>query len=494
VIEHVRSLRTGVLASAATHPNAPAVVLRGQAISYEVLALRARVLAAAIVRALGRPASRVGVFAARSEVAYIGTLGALCSGAAFVPLNPKLPIERTRSMARRAELDAIIVDRDTAPLLDAVAGDVRVLIHGDDPGEHEPLAELPEVRPESLAYLLFTSGTTGEPKGVGITHANVLHYLDVMGARYGLTPDDRCSQTFDQTFDLSVHDLFMTWYAGASLYAMAPIEMLAPARFVNAHGLTTWFSVPSAAVLARDRIRAGSMPTLRWSLFCGEPLTNETAERWQAAAPNAVVENLYGPTELTIACFVYRWAGIARESQNGIVPIGRPLTGLTARVVDEELWVGGPQTSPGYWRDPNQTRERFVDGYYKTGDRVVEHPSGIYSYLGRVDHQLKILGFRVEPAEIEGVLRQQPGVTGAVAIGHPVAQAQALGVVAFVTGTVEAPEALRQTVATVLPAYMVPSKIVRVDRFPLNANGKVDRAELQRLAAAGEARDAIPVS
>ena len=487
-----RSLRSGVLASAAIHPNAPAVVVRGQTITYETLSLRARVLAAAIVRALGRPASRVGVFAARSEVAYVGTLGALCSGAAFVPLNPKLPIERTRSMVRRAELDAIIVDRDTAPLLDAISGEVRVLIHGDQPGEHVPLADLPAVDPSSLAYLLFTSGTTGEPKGVGITHSNALHYLDVMGARYGLTPSDRCSQTFDQTFDLSVHDLFMTWNAGACLYAMAPIEMLAPARFVNAHGLTAWFSVPSAAVLARERIPAGSMPTLRWSLFCGEPLTNETAERWQAAAPNSTVENLYGPTELTIACFAYRWGGVAPESLNGIVPIGRPLAGLTARVVDEELWVDGPQTSPGYWRDPKQTQERFVDGYYKTGDRVVEHPSGIFSYLGRVDHQLKILGFRVEPAEIEGVLRQQPGVTGAVAVGYPVAQAQALGVVAFVTGTIESPDALRRAAAMVLPAYMVPSTIVRLDQFPLNANGKVDRAELLRQAAAGETRDPIP--
>jgi acyl-coenzyme A synthetase/AMP-(fatty) acid ligase len=235
------------------------------------------------------------------------------------------------------------------------------------------------------------------------------------------------------------------------------------------------------------------MPTLRWSLFCGEPLTNETAERWQAAAPNSTVENLYGPTELTIACCVYRWGGVAPESLNGIVPIGRPLAGLTARVVDEELWVDGPQTSPGYWRDLKQTQERFVDGYYKTGDRVVEHPSGIYSYLGRVDHQLKILGFRVEPAEIEGVLRQQPGVTGAVAVGYPVAQAQALGVVAFVTGTIESPEALRRAAAMVLPAYMVPSTIVRLDQFPLNANGKVDRAELLRQAAAGETRDPIPV-
>jgi acyl-coenzyme A synthetase/AMP-(fatty) acid ligase len=154
------------------------------------------------------------------------------------------------------------------------------------------------------------------------------------------------------------------------------------------------------------------------------------------------------------------------------------------------LRVGGPQTAPGYWRDPNQTHDKFVDGCYKTGDRVVEHPSGVYSYLGRVDHQLKILGFRVEPAEIEGVLRRQPGVTGAVAVGYPTGQA----IVAFVTGAIESPDALRRAAGAVLPAYMVPSRIVPLDQFPLNANGKIDRAELLRLAATAVTRDAVPVS
>jgi amino acid adenylation domain-containing protein len=490
-------------------------------LSYAELEHRARVLARAIVGALGRPAERVGVFASRSEAAYAGTLGALFSGAAFVPLNRKFPVERSRSMARQARLDAIIVDRQSAPDLAAVLDDIGYtpLIVVADPdvavqapgcqvidaaqlATMEPLDALPAVLIDDLAYLLFTSGTTGEPKGVGVTHANALHYLDVMGARYGLTGDDRCSQTFDQTFDLAVHDLFMTWNAGACLYAMQPIELLAPTRFVAKHEITCWFSVPSAPALAlkKNLLKPGSMPSLRLSLFCGEPLPATTAAVWQAAAPSSVVENIYGPTELTIACFAYRWDSDTSpaESVNGIVSIGQPLPGLGAIVVDDacarvadgevgELLVCGPQTTPGYWLDERKTAERFVEvpvsetrrkRFYRTGDRVIRQPTGNYTYIGRVDHQIKVLGFRVELAEVEAALLRQPGVAQAVAIGWPVEDGRALGIVGFVLGQAASSDAMRQALATMLPDYMVPSRVVQVDEFPLNANGKVDRKQL----------------
>jgi non-ribosomal peptide synthetase component F len=351
---------------------------------------------------------------------------------------------------------------------------------------------------------------------VGVTHANALHYLDVMGARYGLTGDDRCSQTFDQTFDLAVHDLFMTWNAGACLYAMQPIELLAPTRFVAKHGITCWFSVPSAPALAlkKNLLKPGSMPTLRLSLFCGEPLPAATAAVWQAAAPDSIVENIYGPTELTIACFAYRWDSETSpaESVNGIVSIGRPLPGLGAIVVDDglaqvadgevgELLVCGPQTTPGYWLDEKKTAERFVQlslsgtrakRFYRTGDRVVRQCTGDYAYIGRVDHQIKVMGFRVELAEVEAALLRQPGVAQAVAIGWPVEDGRALGIVGFVLGDAAESDAMRRELATMLPEYMVPARVLAVEEFPLNANGKVDRKQLadqldERAAAAAPA-------
>jgi acyl-coenzyme A synthetase/AMP-(fatty) acid ligase len=242
------------------------------------------------------------------------------------------------------------------------------------------------------------------------------------------------------------------------------------------------------------------MPSLRYSLFCGEPLPDAIARAWHTAAPGSVIENLYGPTELTIACLVHRWepGESPAPGGNGIVPIGRPLPGLGAIVVDDdlrplppgeagELLVCGPQTVPGYWNDPVKTAERFVEidtsperckRFYRTGDRVVRGESGEYSYIGRTDHQIKVLGFRVELGEIESVLLGHEGVVQAAAVGWPWEDGRALGIVAFVSGSVASTDALIKSAAAVLPEYMVPSRIVLLEELPLNANGKIDRALL----------------
>ena len=517
-----RSLRTDFLSHAARHPSDVALEVAGRSIPYGELSETARSWARVLVEAKGSRLDRVGVFAYRSATAYTGVLAALCSGATFVPLNPTFPTARTGQMLRRAELDAVIVDTMAAPqlvdVLDGSSQDPLLLIpdaatavpadlrqrtlRTEDVSAASPLADLPAVVPEDLAYLLFTSGTTGEPKGVGVTHGNALHFLDVMSRRYALTREDRLSQTFDQTFDLSVFDMFMAWRAGAALCVPSRIDMLAPARFVATRRLTVWFSVPSVAALMmkKNLLRPSSMPLLRWSLFCGEPLPRASADAWQAAAPNSIVENLFGPTELTIACTVHRWGP---ESSRGdlvhdLVPIGRPLDGLGAMLVDEalqpvaagepgELCVCGPQTVPGYWQDPARTAERFVQlpispyeqrRFYRTGDRVVALRDGAYAYIGRTDHQIKVLGFRVELAEIEAVLGRGRGVLQAVCVGWPLEDSRATGIVAFVAGSnVDAAELLADAQAR-LPAYMVPREILIVDEFPLNPNGKVDRNAL----------------
>ena len=530
-----RSLRSGFLRSAVTYPDAPALILGERTITYKELDQTARTWATAIVGSLSRPARRVGILAYRSEVSYAGVLAALYSGAAFVPLNPTFPAGRTREMIRLADLDAIIVEKRYAALLGEVLAtlpsDAIVLLPNGDIGDlgtveqalsdsprnvldqthlsHVPPLDVPPPVLESeVAYLLFTSGSTGQPKGVPVTHANVLFFIDFMVERYGITSEDRFSQTFDQTFDLSVFDLFVAWERGACVCAMQPIELIAPSRSLRKHGVTIWFSVPSIPMLMlkKNLLKPDSLPTLRWSLFCGEPLTKTAAEAWQAAAPQSTVENLYGPTELTIACFLYRWnpERSPDECLNDIVPIGQPYPGLGALVLNEELqpvadnepgelYVCGPQTVPGYWRDPAKTAERFLElpvasaaasttlRFYATGDRVLRLPNGDYAYVGRADHQVKVLGHRVELGEIEAVLRRIPGVVEAIACAWPIADGMAQGIAAFVTGENLDPDQLKTSAREVLPDYMAPRAVFKIAQMPLNVNGKVDRNALSEL-------------
>jgi acyl-coenzyme A synthetase/AMP-(fatty) acid ligase len=291
----------------------------------------------------------------------------------------------------------------------------------------------------------------------------------------------------------------MAWGSGACLCAMQPIQLLSPFRFVREKNITVWFSVPSIITLLRKKnlLKPASLTSLRLSLLCGEALTKDSVEAWQCAAPNSIIENLYGPTELTIACAAYRWHPVhsPKECFNGIVPIGRVYENLHHLVVDEnlqpvragedgELCVAGAQTFPGYWNDCERTAlSTFTrldqNGnklrYYRTGDRVrlVENN---YIYLGRMDRQIKVLGYRVELGDIEATLRKVPGVIEAVALGWPINDEGGYeGIIAFVTGNLLNVELLTAKARDCLPTYMVPRTIHILDNMPLNANGKVAR-------------------
>ncbi|MFE7778548.1 amino acid adenylation domain-containing protein [Streptomyces sp. NPDC057445] len=518
-------LGSGLLHHARVRPDHVALTVGRRDYTYAEAASTARRWAAVLVEAAGGRPRRVGVFAQRNEVSYLGVAAALFAGAAFVPLNRKFPSSRTRGMLERADVDVLIADAASLPQLGELlrglarrpvvvlpdvlrtdAGDLggaRVL-DAADLAAAAPLEQLPEVSPDDLAYLLFTSGSTGAPKGVPVTHANVRAFLDVSQDRYRLTPDDRLTQTFDQTFDLSVFDLFMAWENGARVCSMDSLEILAPFKYLERHGITVWFSVPSVAAMLRKRgvLEPGTMPTLRWSLFCGEALPRATAEEWQAAAPQSTVENLYGPTELTIACTAYRWDPASSPAQcvHDNVPIGLPYPGLRALVVDEdlnpvpdgaagELCMAGPQTTPGYWQAPDLTAERYFahEGrtYYRTGD-VVRLRHGQYVCLGRNDQQVKVGGHRVELGEIEAVLRRA-GAVEAVSLLWP----DPGTITAVVSGTSD-PAALTDACTAALPAYMVPRSVQVVEEMPVNGNGKVDRAALRRWLDERTTRSCMP--
>jgi amino acid adenylation domain-containing protein len=517
-------LYSGFLRSVEVTPDRPALCVNGSTATYSQLWNDAAAFAATLQESLhARAPRRTAVFADKSRAGFAAILGVLLAGHGYVPLNVRFPIERTRRMLQHAGCISIIVDSSAETLLDGLLKDVDtslfiILAERDNVeafeerwprhtfiGAKELASASANVHRDSaseFAYLLFTSGSSGMPKGVGVTHGSATHFVETMVERYGITAADRFSQMFDATFDLSVFDLFVAWHCGACVYCPSRAALLNPDRFIREHELTVWFSVPTVGLLMKriGALKAGRYSSLRWSLFCGEPLPMELAEAWTAAAPGSRLENLYGPTELTVACTAYRWHPVASPAEccGGIVPIGEPIRGMRARVVDErlvdvapghigELLMTGPQRAPGYWRDAEATSRAFVrcpDGevYYRTGDRVRRAVGGgPLAYVGRVDHQIKVLGHRVELGEIEWVLRQEPGVHEAVAVGWPLMSTGPGGVVAFVTGTDLDVAGIRVRMGQKLQSYAVPQTIRVLPALPQNANGKVDRQALLSL-------------
>ena len=484
-------------ASAARYGRRTALEIDGSSYTYQQLAAMAESLAARIRRESPVVPERIGLLADRGVLAYVGYLAVQRLGRSVVPLNPAFPAARIDYMISASGAGLVLVDpRCAAP---HVTG-VRLLTVDpaeDEAGSPAPLPPLAGA-PEAEAYLLFTSGSTGTPKGVPIRQRNVSAFLRTVRHRYRLSPDSRCSQCFDLTFDLSVFDLFAVWSAGATLVVPSRNDLLRPVTFVTGAALTHWFSVPSAISRAQagGRLRPGSMPSLRQSLFCGEPLTAQQARAWKQAAPRSTLVNLYGPTELTISCSDYTLPADAAdwpETPTGALPIGEVYPGLEHAVLDSsgqpaaegELCVRGPQRFDGYL-DPAANRGRFHpepsagaavprDHWYRTGDRVTTR-EGLLLFLGRTDQQVKVNGYRIELGEIEAALRSLDGVTDAVVVAAPVSPAAAeLGLFAVCLAPDREPADLRADLVRGLPGYLVPRRVLTVDRLPSNSNGKVDR-------------------
>lgn len=517
------------LASAARFTDRPALVAEGNSLSYGALRGHAFVIARAIaIRDPDPEVKPVALFAYRSVSAYAGLLGIMLAGKAYVPLNPRFPAERCRRMLDAAGARIIIVDRrcasDALALLTQCDRPLLVLLpdHDAPPEGYDQLTlhhllcrgELPfgdeavddrADRSDDGAYLLFTSGSTGDPKGILVTHANVLSYRDSVRPMVTATEHDRVSQAFDLTFDPSVHDMVVAWSAGACLCCVPENALIGPAAFIHEQGITLWGSVPSTISFMQKfgMLAVGSLPGLRSSMFCGEALPASLAAAWKAAAPNSEILNLYGPTEATITIVGARWRDDGDTAANGAVPIGHPFPGQRVAVVDEalhrvtlgslgELCLAGPQITPGYWQAPHLTADRFVslpedapgpeNRWYRTGDIVGQQGKLGLVFHGRVDQQVKIRGFRVEITEIETVIRTVVGTDLAAAIGWPSKPEQGtLGVVAFVVAPHAAVSDIIAGCRIRLPDYMVPSRIMTLDTLPLNANGKTDYGALRRI-------------
>lgn len=488
------------------NPERIALVIGADEYSYGELATRAADLAGWIAGEFPESTTRVGILASRSLEAYVGIIASAWAGKTYVPLNPTFPESYLRKIVKRTKISSLIVDRATENLFNAKTSgfeDVRFVspdLLVDGAGSIKKTVEPIAVSPDDLLYIMLTSGTSGEPKMIGATAANTNHFLEVSQSRYKLLAEDRLSQFNDICWDPSVFDMFAAWAVGASVYVVPAAQLLAPAHFIQEKNLSIWYSTPSQIeLLTRMKLlKPGCFPSLRLSLFVGEPLTVNAALQWSKAAPNSIVENVFGPTETTVVCMGQPYEQDRPEiitPKRGYVAIGSPYQGVQVAVVDRdhhflkggeegELVISGPMVVPGYLNDSELTEQKFVkldhpergeSVWYLTGDLGYQDIGGIFHFLGRGDNQVQIFGKRVELEEIEFHLRQVANCEEAVAVGWPIKDGSAQGLIGFVSGTKVDAVQLKVELQKRLPAYMVPRKINILAEMPRNRNGKLDR-------------------
>lgn len=507
-----RDLGSALLAVARRYPDRPALWARGQRLSYSELFDRAGRIATAMRAAGVQAGERVAILSHRTSTAYIGIIAALLNGCTYVPLNTRFPVERNGTMLRASNARAMIVDErctqgldrlwegsDTSPVIvtpeSYTAIDMKNCRHlsaADFVDRASDLdALLAGLDSETPAYLLFTSGTTGAPKGVAISHANVAAYLAAQFDYAPIFAKDRVLQAVELTFDISVLDMFTAWIAGAELHVAPENSILFTPRIIAEHAITATCLVPTTVTRALQNglLPPGSLPSLRMSIFGGEAVPVPAMRAWQEAAPNCAIWSLYGPTELTIACTYYPYLR-HNEPDLPIMPLGKVHKGMRLGLLDPdsgalvengpgEILATGDQVSPGYWRAPHIDAEKFVvrDGarWYRTGDVGRWTREYGYIFAGRADRQIKIRGFRVELIEIEGAVRKAGGRENVAVIPWPLlSPGNAGGCVAFVAGPVVDAAPILKACADELPEYMVPSQVLFCVDLPVNENGKID--------------------
>jgi amino acid adenylation domain-containing protein len=526
----MRLLQEWLTRQAQSRPDAPALHWRGETVTYGGLDDLSNRLAWMLLEQGCARGDRVALLLPKGPVAIAAMLGVLKADCCYAPLDPQNPPTRIARILGALECRCVLAVPSTGGLLlnalqqlsdSALPVPLFGLLESvTDPGAYgaqfglNDLASYPAEQPQQrnssqdTAHILFTSGSTGFPKGVVITHANVIHFVEWAVRHFALGPTDRLSGHSPLHFDLSTFDIYGTLAAGATLCPIPQEANLLPhklALFIEDAGLTQWFSVPSILnhMAKLDVVRPGAFPSLRRLLWCGERFPTSGLRYWMQRLPQVRFTNLYGPTETTIASSYYDVPRCPQDERED-TPIGQGCDGEELLVLDPELrrlspgevgnlYIRGPGLSPGYWRDPERTAAAFIpdpfsdrpgDRLYRTGDLAKVDDHGRIVLLGRADTQVKSRGYRIELGEIEAALDgiAELQESAVVAVGSDGFEGHLL-CCAYVPrpGREVAPPVLRQRLAELVPVYMLPSRWKQLDRLPLNQNGKTDRPALREL-------------
>ncbi|HEV2147714.1 MAG TPA: non-ribosomal peptide synthase/polyketide synthase [Longimicrobiaceae bacterium] len=483
-------------------PGAVAAVCGAEHVTYGELDRLADRLAVLLARRGIGLGSYVPVLMERGLEVPLAMLGVMKAGAAFSPLDVRWPAARVREILDDLGCDVVLVGRD-APFTEAELGRSFLRLDLRDPEDADGAPHTAvRVGPEDPIYVIYTSGSTGKPKGVVVPHRGIANRFRWMDEYFGREAAAAVLQTTRHVFDSAVWQLFWPLTGGGRTVLPASDDVLAAGpltALIQEQRVTMTDFVPSVfnvlvPWLLRDEEARRSLESLRAVVVGGEQITPGTTYAFMRHFPGVAVVNLYGPTEASIGCVCYR----VTDDEGGRIPIGRPISNTQALVLDErrrlvpvqvpgELYLSGACLAAGYLNDPERTRAAFVENpfaelgserMYRTGDRVRWLADGNLEYLGRVDFQAKVRGFRIEPGEIESVLREQNGVRDAVVVVRGAEGDRRL--VAYVAG--EGAEldvaALRARLRERLPEHMVPAAVVVLEALPLTPNGKVDRRAL----------------
>lgn len=489
---------------AAKTPDAVAVVGDGRRLTYRQVNERANQLARHLRRQHPFPEELVGVALARTPLMVVALLGVWKAGCAYVPLDPAYPADRLAFMTRDAGLRLLLSDETSRGPFDGIGTGIRMLgLDSGSPFEGEPVDDLGFGKAGDLAYVMYTSGSTGQPKGVMIAHRGLVNYLCWAIDAYRIEAGGSVPVHSSLSFDLTVTSLYAPLLAGAQIELLREEEnaqaLLAALR---ARRRALVKITPAHLELLGHELRPEEMADAA-DVFVigGENLMAERLAVWRENAPATRLINEYGPTEATVGCCIHEVD--AGDAGHGSVPIGRPIAAMRLHVLDSllravppgtpgELYIGGPGVALGYLNRPELTRERFLPDpfsgeagvrLYRTGDLARYRADGILEYLGRLDEQVKIRGYRIELGEVEHALAGHPDIRACAALAHEAAGGSEL--VAFAVarpGVALSGEMLAEFMRLRLPAYAVPSRWMLLDAMPLNPNGKVDKAALKAMA------------
>lgn len=483
------------------HPNRAILFFEEETLSYRELETRANRLARHLREQGVEREDLVGVFQERSFDLVVSLLAILKAGAAYVPLDPEYPRQRIEFMIEDAGLRATITTERLRANLPA--GSARVIEVDRIRRELESLPDTPlpiTVAPENAAYMIYTSGSTGRPKGAVNSHRAICNRLLWMQDALPIDDRDRVLQKTPFSFDVSVWEFFWPLLTGSPMVLAKPGGHQDPiylAELIARQKVTTLHFVPSMLRLFLEAPNLHRCASLRQVVCSGEALPADTVARFREVM-TARLHNLYGPTEAAVD--VTWWPAPEAGNGTGVIPIGKPIANIEMRVLDGELrqapigvagelYISGTGLARGYHGRPGLTAERFLPNplaatpggrMYRTGDSARYLPEGNIEYLGRLDDQIKIRGFRVELGEIRAVINQHPDVRDSVVTTHG-DRSESLRLAAYCVpeaGAQPGVEEIRAWMAAELPEYMTPSAVILLDKIPLLPNGKVDRKSL----------------